>query len=50
MTLFIYPLLNLNYDDDSYSKGLSTIIEKFVRGRGDLSAGELNAWLNEFDV
>ena len=46
---FVYPLLNLNYDDDSYSKGLSTIIEKFAGGRGDLSAGELNAWLNEFE-
>jgi arsenite methyltransferase len=33
---FVYPLLNLNYDDDSYSKGLSTIIEKFVRGRGEV--------------
>jgi hypothetical protein len=46
---FVYPLLNLSYDDDCYSKGLSTIIEKFVRGRGDLSAGELNGWLHEFE-
>ena len=44
-----YPLLNLSYDEDSYSKGLSTIIDKFVGGRGDLSAGELNGWLNEFE-
>jgi ubiquinone/menaquinone biosynthesis C-methylase UbiE len=46
---FVYPLLNLSYEDDSYSKGLSTIIEKFVGGRGDLSAGELNGWLTEFE-
>ena len=46
---FVYPLLNLSYDEDSYSKGLSTIIDKFVGGRGDLSAGELNGWLNEFE-
>jgi arsenite methyltransferase len=46
---FVYSLLNLNYDDDSYSKGLSTIIEKFVGGRGDVSASDLNGWLSEFE-
>ena len=46
---FVYSLLNLSYDDDSYSKGLSTIIEKFVGGRGDVSVGDLNRWLNEFE-
>jgi hypothetical protein len=46
---FVYSLLNLSYDDDSYSKGLSTIIEKFVEGRGDVSAGNLNRWLKEFE-
>ena len=46
---FVYSLLNLSYDDDSYSKGLSTIIEKFVGGRADVSAGDLNRWLNEFE-
>jgi arsenite methyltransferase len=46
---FVYSLLNLSYDDESYSKGLSTIIKKFVGERGDVSASELNDWLNEFD-
>ena len=44
-----YTLLNLSYDDDCYSKGLSIFIDKFVGGRGDLSAGELKGWLNEFE-
>jgi arsenite methyltransferase len=46
---FVYSLLNLSYDEDSYSKGLSTIIKKFVGERGDVSASGLNDWLNEFD-
>jgi len=46
---FVYSLLNLSYDDDSYSRGLSTIIEKFVGGRGDVSASDLVGWLNEFE-
>jgi ubiquinone/menaquinone biosynthesis C-methylase UbiE len=46
---FVYALLNLSYDDDNYSKGLSTIIEKFVGGRGGVSASDLNAWLGEFE-
>jgi len=45
----VYALLNLSYDDESYSKGLSTFIDKFVGGRGDLSDGELNGWLSEFE-
>jgi arsenite methyltransferase len=45
---FVYPLLNLNYDDDSYSKGLSTTIARFVGGRGDVPADELEGWLGEF--
>jgi SAM-dependent methyltransferase len=46
---FVHVLLNLSYDDDSYSKGLSTIIEKFVGGRGGVSASDLNGWLGEFE-
>ena len=46
---FVYTLLNLSYDDDCYSKGLSIFIDKFVGGRGDLSAGELDGWLDEFE-
>ena len=46
---FVYSLLNLSYDDDNYSKGLATIIEKFVGVRGDVSARDLGAWLGEFE-
>jgi ubiquinone/menaquinone biosynthesis C-methylase UbiE len=46
---FVYSLLNLSYDDESYSKRLSAIIRKFVGERGDVSASELDDWLNEFD-
>ena len=46
---FVYSLLNLSYDDDSYSKGLSTIVGKFVGGRGDVSAVDVNEWLGEFE-
>jgi arsenite methyltransferase len=46
---FVYPLLNLNYDDDCYSKGLSTTIQEFVAKRGDVSASDLIEWLNEFE-
>jgi arsenite methyltransferase len=46
---FVYSLLNLSYDDDSYSKGLATIIEKFVGVRGDVPARDLGAWLSEFE-
>ena len=43
---FVYSILNLNYDD-CYSKGLSTIIQKFVGRRGDVSASDLTEWFNE---
>jgi arsenite methyltransferase len=45
----IYALLNLSYDDDGYSKGLSTIMKKFVGGHGDVSPSDLDAWLGEFE-
>jgi ubiquinone/menaquinone biosynthesis C-methylase UbiE len=46
---FVYSLLNLSYDDDSYSKGLSLTIAKFVGGRGDVCASDLHGWLSEFE-
>ena len=46
--VFVYALLNLSYDEDRYSQGLSTVIEKFVGARRDVPASELDAWLAEF--
>jgi len=44
----VFSILNLNYDDDSYSKGLSTIVRDFVGGRRDVSASDLVEWYDEF--
>jgi arsenite methyltransferase len=46
---FVYSLLNLSYDDDSYSKGLSRTIERFVGGRGEVPASDLDGWLRELE-
>jgi len=44
----IFPILNLRYDDDSYSKGLARGIRDFVGRKDDVSAADLNAWHDEF--
>jgi len=44
----VFPLLNLRWVDDAYSKGLVELIHDFVLGRGDVPAGELGNWLSEF--
>jgi hypothetical protein len=38
----------LQYDDDSYSKGLAQGIRDFVARRNDVSADDLEAWHSEF--
>lgn len=45
----IFPILNLQYDDDSYSRGLAQSIRNFVGRRTDVSADDLNEWHREFD-
>ena len=45
----IFPILNLQYDDDSYSKGLAKGIRDFVGRRKDVSADDLNEWHSEFE-
>ena len=45
----IFPILNLRYDDDSYSKGLAQGIRDFVGSRNDVPAGSLNEWHDEFE-
>ncbi|OAF05945.1 MULTISPECIES: methyltransferase domain-containing protein [Bradyrhizobium] len=44
----VFPILNLQYDDESYSKGLAQGIQNFVGRRNDVSADDLNAWHGEF--
>ncbi len=44
----VFPILNLSWDDDAYSKGLAELIRNFVAARGDVPAEELGNWLDEF--
>jgi len=45
----VYPILNLRYDEDSYSKGLAWGIRDFVAPRNEVSAEDLNEWYSEFE-
>jgi len=45
----VFSIINLQYDDDSYSKGLAQIIRNFVGGKEDVSADDLVEWHNEFE-
>jgi arsenite methyltransferase len=45
----VFPLLNLQWDDDSYSKGLAHTIRHFVGRRKGISADDLKEWLSEFE-
>ena len=45
----VFPILNLRYDDDTYSKGLAQGIRDFVSRRNDVSADDLSAWHGEFE-
>ena len=40
----VFPILNLHYDDDSYSKGLAQIIRDFVARKKDVSPDDLKEW------
>ena len=44
----VFPILNLHYDDDSYSKGLAQIIRDFVARKKDVSPDDLKEWHSEF--
>jgi len=37
----VFPILNLQYGDDSYSKGLSQVIRDFVARKKDVLADDL---------
>jgi hypothetical protein len=45
----VFPILNLQYDEDSYSWGLAQIVRKFVAGKKDVSADDLKDWHGEFE-
>ena len=45
----VFPILNLRYDDDSYSKGLSQGIRNFVARKNDVLADDLSEWQREFE-
>lgn len=45
----VFPILNLEWEDDSYSKGLSALIRDFVAARGDIAAETISRWYGEFE-
>ena len=45
----VFPILNLQYNDDCYSKGLAQIIREFVARKKDVSADDLKEWHGEFE-
>jgi ubiquinone/menaquinone biosynthesis C-methylase UbiE len=45
----VFPILNLQCDDDSYSKGLAQGIRDFVRRKKGVSADDLHEWHSEFE-
>jgi arsenite methyltransferase len=45
----VFPILNLQWDDDSYSKGLARGIRDFVARKKDVSTDDLSEWHSEFE-
>lgn len=45
----VFSILNLQYDDDSYSRGLARIIRSFVGNRKDVAADDLLKWHEELE-
>ncbi|HKE38891.1 MAG TPA: methyltransferase domain-containing protein [Casimicrobiaceae bacterium] len=44
----VFPIVNLRWDDDAYSKGIVKTIGEFVAKRGGMSDDEVAAWAAEF--
>jgi arsenite methyltransferase len=44
----VFPILNLQWDDDAYSKGLAGFIREFVGRKNELPSEDLRAWYDEF--
>ena len=45
----VFPILNLRYDDEGYSKGLAQGIRDFLSRTGGVSADDLREWHSEFE-
>jgi hypothetical protein len=45
----VFPILNLKFDDDNYSRGLAQIVRNFVAGKNDISADDLKDWHDELE-
>jgi SAM-dependent methyltransferase len=44
----VFPILNLEWHDDAYSKGLAGLIRDFVGRKNEVPSGDVNEWYNEF--
>ena len=44
----VFPILNLRWHDDTYSKGLSGLIRDFVARKNELSPQDPKEWYDEF--
>jgi SAM-dependent methyltransferase len=45
----VFPILNLQYTDETYSKALAQLIRNFVGNRKDVSSDDLIAWHAELE-
>lgn len=46
--LAVFPILNLQWDDQFYSKGLAGLIREFVARKNETPTEELRSWYDEF--
>jgi arsenite methyltransferase len=44
----VFPILNLQWEDNAYSKGMTGLIRDFVAAGNDVALEELRAWAEEF--
>jgi arsenite methyltransferase len=44
----VFPILNLQWHDDAYSKGLAGLIRDFIGRKNDLPSEYVNEWYEEF--
>ena len=44
----VFPILNLQWDDEAYSKGLGGLIQDFVGRKNELPPEDLQTWYDEF--
>ena len=45
----VFPILNLQYTDDSYSKGLAQLIRNFVANKKDVPPDDVIEWHRELE-